>query len=136
MKNVDINKLVEWLGPEGAVAGLERSPYTVSDLYNLAVGTGASVHGKMRRTDLINELVNRKISQIKKPLEELMLMKHQELKAYFEENRVSATELLKLLSEVGITPGSEARKHLADFAAREISELGMYKRVAEGPRKK
>ena len=135
MKNLDIDKLVEWLGPDGAVAGLENSPYTVSDLYKLGDESGASVHGKMKRTDLVNELVNRKTLQIKVPPEELMLMKHQELKSYFEENRVSTTELLKLLSELGITPGSEAKKNLTDFAAREISELGMYKRVAEGARK-
>ena len=135
MKNPEIDKIVEWLGPGGAAAGLDKSPLTVSDLYKLGVERGALVEKRMRRVELINELVNQNTVRIEKLPEELMSMKYQELKLYFESRRVSKTELLKLLSEFDIRPGKESADKLTHFAAREISDFGMYKRVSEGTRR-
>ena len=134
MKLVDIDKLIEWLGSEGAIAGLEGSDLTVSDLYELGFHYGVLLDQKLRRTDIINELVNRKFVRIKKTTEELLAMDHGDLRKYFEDMRVSRSELLNLLGQFDIDPGSEAKKNLVEFAAREISDLGMYERVAAGKR--
>lgn len=134
MNAIDVETLIEWLGPDGAIAGLEGSDLTVSDLYELASRYGFAVDKKMRRNDLINELINGKFVRIGRTTEELLAMDYEGLKKYFSDNKVSRSELLKLLSEFDIHPASEARKNLADFVAREISDLGMYERVAKGRR--
>ena len=37
MRKINIEKLVEWLGSDGAIAELEKSNLTVSKLYDMAV---------------------------------------------------------------------------------------------------
>lgn len=134
MKLIEVEKLIEWLGPDGAVAGLEGSDLTASELYQLATNFGLDVDKKMRRSDIISEIINRKFVRIEKTVEELLAMDYEDLKKYFEYRRVSKSELLGLLLQFEIHPASEARKKLTDFAAREISDLGMYERVAKGKR--
>ena len=134
MRTINVDKLIEWLGPEGAIAGLERSDITVSELYDMAVHNGLPVEKKMRRSDIINDLVNRNFLRIDKTTEELLAMNQDDIRKYFDEIKVSRTELLKLLSQFHIRPGSKAKINLVDFVAREISDLGMYQRVAKGTR--
>lgn len=134
MTAIDVQKLVEWLGPDGAIGGLERSNLTIEDLCKLASRYGVSVEQKMRRTDIINEIINGKLVRIDKTIDELLAMDHGNLKELLENRKVSRTELLSLLTEFDIYPGSEAKKNLVEFAAREISDLGMYERVAKGRR--
>ncbi len=134
MNAIDIEKLIEWLGPDGAIAGLEGSDLTVSDLYELASRYSTPVEKKMRRNDIINEIINGKFVRIDRTTEELLAMDYENLKKYLQDRKVSRTELLNLLSQFDIHPGSEAKKNLVDFVAREISDLGMYERVAKGRR--
>lgn len=134
MRTIDITKLIEWLGPDGAIAGLEGSDFMASELYEIATSYDLAVEKKMRRTDLINELVNCKTVTIEKTTDELLSMSQDDLKNYLEGRKVSITELLNLLSQLGIRPRSKDKLNLADFAAREISGLGMYQRVAKGTR--
>lgn len=47
VKSVDIDTLVEWLGPEGAIAGLEASDLTVSDLLELGNKRGLTIDKKL-----------------------------------------------------------------------------------------
>ena len=132
MKTTDISRLIDWLGREGAIAGLEHSRLTVEELLRLARMHGLNVDNKMRRNDIIDELVNSKVSLIEKTDDDLMAMSSDELMRYFEIRRVSRTEILRLLARFGIRPGSEYKKSLRDFAAREISDFGMFQRVAKG----
>jgi hypothetical protein len=41
---------------------------------------------------------------------------------------------VRILDELGVSISSEANKNLVSFAAREISDLGMYERVSQGHR--
>ena len=134
MRTIDITKLIEWLGPDGAIAGLEGSDFMVSELYEIATSYDLAVEKKMKRTDLINEHVNCKTVTIEKTTDELLSMNQDDLKNYLEGRKVSITELLNLLSQLGIRPSSKDKLKLVDFAAREISGLGMYQRVAKGTR--
>ena len=61
-------------------------------------------------------------------------MNYDELKSYFVNRKVSRTELVKLLLEFDVRPTYEDRGNLVEFAAREISDFGMYQRVASGRR--
>lgn len=134
MKIIEIEKLAEWLGPDGAIAGLEGSNLTVHDLYELAAHFNVTIDSKMKRSEIISELINGKLSRIEKTTNELLEMNYENLRKYLEDRKASRTELMGLLSQFGIQSGSEARKNLIDFIAREISDLGMYQRIAKGKR--
>lgn len=134
VKDIDIDKLAEWLGPDGAIAGLERSAMSIAELSDLAARYGGADARGARRREIIVDLVNGRSIRIDKTQEELMAMTQKDLKAYFCKREVSRTELLRLLDEFGLRPKAGARKNIVDFAAREISDLGMFQRVARGRR--
>ena len=129
----ELKTLVEWLGAEGAEAGLEKSHLTVSDLRVLLEGQGKTLPSKVTRRDIIAELLFGATKRIDKTLDELLAMNGDELLTYFEKTRPSRTELLSILSELDFRPGSEAQKSLYKYAARQISETGMFQRVARKP---
>ncbi len=134
MRELSVEKLIEWLGRDGAIAGLVESDITVSELYDIAVHHGLTVQKKTRRRDIIIDLVNRDAVRIDKTTDELLTMKHDDLAEYFRDKKVSKTELLNLLAQFNIRPGRESNTDLVDFVAREISDFGMYQRVARGVR--
>lgn len=134
MKEINIEKLLEWLGPDGAIAGLEGSNVTVSELYEMAVRRGLTLERRTKRGDIIVDLVNRNSTRIDKTTEELLTMNRDDLCKYFRSRKVSRTELLKLLSQFDIRPTAGDMVNIMDFAAREISDVGMYQRVAKGTR--
>ena len=134
MREINIQKLIEWLGPDGAIAGLERSDITVSELREIAIHHGFVAERKLKRTDIIIDLVNRNSTRIDKTVDELLGMNREDIRDYFRDRKVSRTELLSLLSQFDIRPMYGDKGNLTDFAAREISDLGMYQRVAKGAR--
>jgi hypothetical protein len=132
MKSSDVDMLVKWLGPEGAIAGLEASDLTVPDLLEIGQERGISIDKKTRRRLIAIEIVNSRFDRIDKSQDELLRMSQAELKDYLETRMVSGTELIRLLARFGIEARSEAKRNLLEFTAREISDLGMYQRVAKG----
>lgn len=133
---IDLVALVNWLGPEGAIAGLEKSDLTISELLELAATRNIRQSSKVKRSDLIQDLVKSVGGRITKTPEELMEMDPESLKEYFHRVKASRSEILELLLALDIRPGSAARRNLSEFAAREISDIGMYKRVAKGGQRK
>ena len=127
-----LEELINWLGPEGAIAGLERSDLTVADLMDLVPQGVISQATKVKRLDLIHTLVNLTRKRLTKSTEELMEMDAESLKSYFHEVKASRAELLDILLALDIRPGSAAKKSLAEYAAREISDIGMYRRISKG----
>jgi hypothetical protein len=59
-------------------------------------------------------------------------MNVEELIEYFQQTKPSRTEIIRLLADLGVKVGSAASRSLFKFAARELSDLGMYQRVAQG----
>lgn len=129
---IELDKLLEWLGVEGAIAGLDASDLTASEISELMPDYKPNGYSKMKRRDLIKALVEKKRIELTKKPEELMGMDADSLKSYFLAIKASKRELLDLLESMDIRPGSVARHNLTEFAAREISDIGMYKRVAQG----
>ena len=80
------------------------------------------------------DLVNRNSVRIDKTTDELLAMNCDDLSNYLKSRKVSRTEILKLLSQFDIRPASSEKTNLLEFAAREISDVGMYQRVAKGAR--
>ncbi|GGX83589.1 hypothetical protein [Vogesella alkaliphila] len=129
---IDLVKLIEWLGVEGAIAGLEESELTAAEISELMPEWKPTGYSKLKRNDLIRALIKRTRQKLTKSPEELMAMDAESLKAYFLSIKASRKEILELLESLDIRPGSVARNNLTEFAAREISDIGMYKRVAQG----
>jgi fructose-specific phosphotransferase system component IIB len=132
IKSEDIHTLTEWLGAEGAVAGLDRSELTNSELMMLARNNGINMDSKAPRRQIVIELVMAPLDRIDKNIDDLLEMSREELSRYLSDRLVSGVELKRLLDGLGIPPKGKLRSKLAEFAASEISDLGMYQRVAKG----
>lgn len=128
----NLDALRDWLGPEGAMAGLEKSDITNADLMFLARACKVEVSNKSPRRQLVIDLVMGPVNRVLKPIDELLAMSRDEIKRYLSEQFVSTKELTKLLEEMGIEPRTRGKARLLDFAASEISDLGAYQRIARG----
>lgn len=126
----NIRTIVDLLGTEGAAAGIERG-IAVADLKELIEKTGAKMPPRATKRELVNELIFGATKKIDKELEELLRMSSDAILSYFESVRPSRKELLLILEKLDFHPGSEAQKSLYKYAARQISETGMFQRVAK-----
>lgn len=135
---IDVTKLIEWLGPEGAVAGLERSHITNADLMVIAREKGKTVEKRTPRKQIIIEIVMGDVRRVEKPTEYLLSMSSDELNRYFTERLVSDSEILSILKDLGIPPKGKikSKSKFKEYAANEISDLGMLQRVAKGRNEK
>ncbi|MCL6691049.1 hypothetical protein M8R19_20295 [Pseudomonas sp. R3.Fl] len=129
---IDLELLISWLGTDGAKAGIEHSDLTVSEIAELLPNRKPSNISKIKRGELINWVVDRKRAELTKSPEELMEMDESQLINYFNSIKASSKEILDLLISMDIRPGSSSKKNITEFAAREISDIGMYRRVAKG----
>jgi hypothetical protein len=127
-----VKSLVDWLGPEGAIAGLDHSRLTNAELLALAAEAGHSIDKKTSRRDITVEIVMADLNRIEKSTEELLQMPPEDISKYFHDRMVSSREILTLLNDLGIAPSGKLRGKLSDYAAREIGELGLFQRVARG----
>ena len=100
----------------------------------MTVLQGLIVEKRTKRVDIIVDIVNQNSTRIDKTTDELLEMSYDDLRDYFRNRRVSRTELLKLLMQFDIQSMYGEKGNLIDFAAREISDVGMYQRVARGAR--
>lgn len=130
--HVHVGTLIQWLGVEGALAGLEKSNLTNAELMVIARESGIIVDKKTARKQIVIELVMSNQNRIEKSQEYLLRMSYEELQRYFSDRLVSARELMNLLTDMGIAPKGKVRGKLSDYAAREIGELGRFQRVAQG----
>lgn len=129
---IDTTQLVEWLGPEGARAGLRDSDIPLKALIDLAKAQRLPLSPKPTRDEVANEIAYRNKTKIDKSTEELIHMASSDLSEYLERKKPTTNEMLSILEQFGIKAGSEDRKHLLHFAAREIAEIGMFQRIAHG----
>ncbi|MBC7987037.1 MAG: hypothetical protein H7X93_10300 [Sphingomonadaceae bacterium] len=132
MTGIDLEVLSDWLGPEGAVAGLDKSRLTNSDLMMLARENGILVDKKTARRQIAIEIIMSPEKRIAHEQDRLLEMSKDELQRYFSDHMVSTKELMSVLESLGIAPKGKLRGKLSEFAANEISDLGMYQRVARG----
>ena len=130
--NVDIDRLIEWLGPSGAVAGLDSSDITAADLYEIAGQRGLNLEKKSSRHDLVCDIVNANKRLITENPQELTELSRSELEEIIRSRNVSATELKEVLDGFDIKSRRLTRSKLIDFFVNEIADIGMYQRVSRG----
>lgn len=127
----DVATLVTLVGRSGAIQALVASDtINVAQLRRLggSLGIATSKHAKKKLAELIVRSVDKRIG---KSLEELEALGTHEISTYLNKTVCDATELTQLLSEAGIpVQGKMSLASLIDFAAIQISHLGMYKRIS------
>ncbi|MFY9261716.1 MAG: hypothetical protein WAO71_14580 [Gallionella sp.] len=132
---INIEKLIDWLGPKGAIAGLSESDVTISEISELVKNLSWDKpvgFSKMKREEMIVWMICEARSHSKKTNEELGEMDYDSLVTYFKEIKITNEELSELLTSFGFSTKSTRKRNALEFAAREISDLGMYKRVSMG----
>lgn len=129
---IELSQIISLLGPKGAIAGLMESNLTIAEIIELDPSSSYRSTPKLKREELIIRIVNNMRKQMTKSPEELMHMDADALMEYFHELKFSRAEILEILNSMEIRPGSVALKNLTVFAAREISEIGMYRRISHG----
>lgn len=129
---IDIQALISWLGVDGAKCGLEKSELTNAELVEIFSKYFPKGPGKLKRIEIIDEIISSSRKELYKSPDELIEMSQDELRQYFNVTKLSRDELIELLNVLEIRPGSIAKKSLINFAVREISDIGMYRRVAKG----
>lgn len=130
-QNIDVRRLVRWLGMDGARAGLLQSRrITLDSLRKMAEPLGLNFPEKATRQQVIDELLKVASRRIDKSIDELFSMDQDALLAYFERVEVEPAELLDILRELNLSPRREGRRSLLEFAARELSETGRFMRIA------
>ena len=128
---VDVRKLVQWLGRDGASAGLEKSKFfSVKALRDIALRLGLPVERDATRGMLINAIVRQASKRITRSVDELMRMERNEIIEYFNTIDVESVELLDLLRELNIEANKDSHRALVELAARELSETGRFMRIA------
>ena len=128
---IDVRLLVHWVGSEGAKAALITSRRcSVKVLRTIAERLGCVLSREMNRLQLITEIVDVANKRIDKPLDALFQMSHNELVDYFSRIEVETKELLELLKELDVSPHRDGLRNLIEFAAQQISDTGIYMRIA------
>lgn len=128
---IDVRILVRWLGVDGARAGLEKSKQNTTEvLLKLGERMGLRLPKSGTRQQMIAEIVRQANKRIDKSLDDLVRMGRDELIGYLEKLDPGREELLDLLKEIDATPTKDGRRGLIEFAARELSETGRFRRIA------
>lgn len=132
----NIEQIVAWLGHDGALAGLDASDLTASEMYEITEHMNLNVERKSSRHDMACDIVNHDRTILSETPDELMDLSRSELDKVIRERNVSSKELLSILGFLEIEPRRLTRSKLIDFFVNEVADLGMYQRVSKGsPRK-
>lgn len=131
--NIDIQLLVEWLGSDGARAGMRASKrLTLNELNRIAERIGVKPKAKLKRNDLINLLILQFDKRIEKSFDEMKNMTSADLSEYLDRTGCSKEEIIDLLNQYDIPfKKSETRSALIRHAADQISTLGIFQRIAK-----
>lgn len=128
--------LVSIVGREGAVAALVKSKlHSKESLAKSAKAFGLPVASKDSKSKVAKAIVRFVDRRIDEPLDVLKAMSKEELVKYFEETKCDQDELVELLESINFKSRFKSRRDLIEFAATQVSSLGIFERVANGKSK-
>ncbi len=136
LKN-DIKQIVDLVGREGAIFALEKSKkINTKTLIDLARSIGLSPKTKDSKKNVSTQIVQNVDKRIHKPLDELKGMSKDDLILYFEKVECHQDELIELLKNIDLKARVKTNKGLIEFAAIQISSLGIFERLSNHEGKK
>lgn len=132
LNKTDIGTLVEIVGIDGARAALQRSKLvTTAQLRAIAERDGFMVSSKATRAEIIDALILPNERRLARTIPELSALTEDQVISYFIESGCSSMELMAYLAEGGVPFDKGLTKRaLITHAAREISRIGLYQRIA------
>ena len=128
----DIKTLVQLVGRDGAVAALVGSKtITQRVLSGLGKHAGIEMRAKDSKKELAQRLVRHIDRRIDKTVDELKGMTKEGIARYLEQTECDSEELLEFLENIDIAARTSfSRKALIEFAAIQISSLGVFERLS------
>jgi len=77
------------------------------------------------------QIVRQLDKRITKSIDELKAMSKEEIIQYFEKIECDQDELVELLSSIDLRSRAKSRRAILEFAAIQISSLGVFERLAD-----
>jgi hypothetical protein len=118
----------------GARAALLKSEkITVADLERMLATTGQKARSrKPTREELVKALISAYDKRINKTIDELRGLSEEAIRNYLQDTNCSTEELMSLLEREKLPYRKGlSRSQLIQAAARQISSLGVYQRIAD-----
>lgn len=127
----DIRTLVGIVGRQGACAALSRSDkISAEELFKTAESLGISLPKRTQKSEVAVAIVKHVDRRIDKSLDELKEMSGPEILQYFRDVDPGTEEIVELLRSIDIKNRVRSRNRLFEFAANQISSLGVFERIA------
>jgi len=132
----NIKVVLDIVGREGAVSALEKSKkVNIKDLIELARSIGLSPKSKESKKSISTQIIHYIDMRINKSLDELKAMSKEDLLQYFMQVECHQDELIEFLKSIDLKARVKSRKALMEFAAIQISSLGIFERLSNHERK-
>ena len=135
MSPADVKNIVAMVGREGATSALAHSKRVGSeDLSQLATLLGLKVNSRVTKAQIATQIVRYLDRRITKALDELKRMSKEDIIKYLEEVDCDQEEIGELLSNIDlrkIPSRTKSRRAMIEFAAIQISSLGIFERLAD-----
>ncbi len=128
----DVKSIVAIVGREGAISALANSRRISShDLAETANLLGLKVSSRDIKSKIAIQIVRHVDKRITKPLDELKAMSKEEIIKYFQQVECDEDELVELLSSIDLRSRTKSRRAIIEFAATQISSLGIFERLSD-----
>ena len=119
----DVKTIVAIVGREGAISALSNSRQISSrDIADVANSLGLKVSSKDTKAKIATQIVNCTVHSV---------VFKEEIIQYFEQVECDQDELIELLSTIDLRSRAKSRRATLEFAAIQISSLGIFERLAD-----
>ena len=128
----DIKALVKIVGRHGAHVALARSEkIRAGELSSTAESLGIRLPKRTPKSVVAIAIVRHVDRRIDKSLEDLKQMSGPDVLQYFIDKNPDPEEIIELLQSIDIKNRIKSRKTLFEFAANQISSLGVFERLVD-----
>ena len=128
----DIKTLVEIVGRQGAHNALSQSDkIRAEELLKTAEDLGVRLPKRTPKSEVAIAIVKHVDRRIDKSLDDLKQLTGPEILQYFSDVDPDSEEIIELLLSIDIKNRIRSRKDLFEFAAKQISSLGIFERLAD-----
>ena len=127
----DIKTLVDIVGRQGAHnALLQSDKIRAEELLKTAEDLGICLSKRTPKSEVAIAIVKHVDRRIDKSLDDLKQLSGPEILQYFSDVDPDSEEIIELLLSIDIRNRMRSRKNLFEFAAKEISSLGVFERLS------
>ena len=129
----DVETLVSLVGRTGAIHALACSDVILgAQLREFGTSLGLSIGKRVPKKAMAEQIVRHVDRRISRTLEELQSMDRQAITDYLTHVECDSEEIIQLLGQIDLkAQARKSRGALIEFAAMQISSLGVFLRLSE-----